>query len=140
MTNTRRVNPYYIGLDAIFDKFLHDTGTSYKPVTYPPHDISKISENEYRVDVAVAGFSEDEITIKLENEVLKISGKRNQSSDEVDYLYRGIAKRDFELQFKLYNQYLQVDSATIKDGILSIKFVLIIPEEKLPKLIQIQKQ
>lgn len=138
MTNTR-INPYYIGFDSIFDQLFHEVGTKIKTVTYPPHNIVKLDEKNYQVDVAVAGFTEDEISISLERDVLTISGKRKDVDNNTEYLYKGIAKRDFDLKFNLYNKFLKVDEAVLKDGILSIKFVSVVPEDQLPKQIAIKK-
>jgi molecular chaperone IbpA len=139
MTNTRRINPYYIGFDSIFDKLFHEVDSKIKTVTYPPHDIVKIDDKNYRVDVAVAGFSEDEVSVTLERDVLTISGKRQEQNEKSEYVFRGIAKRDFDLKFNLYNKFLKVDNAVMKDGILSIQFVSVVPEDQLPKQITIQK-
>lgn len=140
MTNTRRINPYYIGFDSVFDKLFHEMDSKIKTTTYPPHNILKIDDKNYRVDVAVAGFTEEEVSVTLERDVLSISGKRKPTDEEYsEYLYKGIAKRDFELKFNLYNKFLKVDTATMKDGILSIKFISVVPEEQLPKQIAIHK-
>jgi molecular chaperone IbpA len=139
MTNTRRINPYYIGFDSIFDKLFHEVDSKIKTVTYPPHDIVKIDDKNYRVDVAVAGFSEEEVSVTLERDVLTISGKRQEPNEKSEYVFRGIAKRDFDLKFNLYNKFLKVDNAVMKDGILSIQFVSVVPEDQLPKQITIQK-
>jgi molecular chaperone IbpA len=110
-----------------------------KTVTYPPHNIVKVDENNYKVDIAVAGFTEDDITITLDNDVLTISGKQKSEDVKPTYLYKGIANRDFDLKFNLYNKFLKIDTVTMKDGILSINFVYEVPEDQLPKQIAIQK-
>jgi len=139
MTNTRRRNPYYIGFDSIFDQMFHELESKMKTVTYPPHNIVKVDENNYKVDIAVAGFTENDITITLDNDVLTIAGKQQSEDVKPTYLYKGIANRDFDLKFNLYNKFLKIDTVTMKDGILSINFVYEVPEDQLPKQITIQK-
>ena len=138
MTKDRRINPHFIGFDSVFDQLFSEMNGKLKAASYPPHDIIKIDNKNYRVDVAVAGFDEDEVSVTLDRDVVKIIGKHKNDTNE-NYLYKGIAKRDFELLFKLYNRYQQIDNAILKDGILSIHFVSMIPEDQLPKQITIQK-
>lgn len=115
-----------------FAKTFVNSGT-----TYPPYNIIKASETETVLEVAVAGFKEDEISVIVEDAHLKISGKK-ELNDAVEYLYKGIGTRSFEKTFTLPKD-SKVDTAEYADGILKVFVTYQIPEEKKPKLIPIQK-
>ena len=105
---------------------------------YPPFDLIKEGENEYRIQLAVAGFKPDEIDITAQQNVLVVSGRKTDESDEkgTDYIYRGIATCSFERRFALAD-HIHVRGADIKDGLLSIELVREIPEAMKPRKINI---
>lgn len=104
---------------------------------YPPFDLIRTDENQYRIDLAVAGFRPDEIDITAQQNVLIVSGrKKGEDKDESDYIYRGIANRSFERRFALAD-HIQVRGADLKDGLLSIDLEREIPEAMKPKKIDI---
>ena len=105
---------------------------------YPPFDLIKLGENEYRIELAVAGFKPDEIDITAQQNVLIVSGRKNEESSEkgTDYIYRGIANRSFERRFALAD-HIQVRGADLKDGLLAIELVREIPEAMKPRKINI---
>lgn len=105
--------------------------------TYPPYNIIKTSETETVLEIAVAGFKEDEISVVVEDTQLKISGK-NTTNDGAEYLYKGIGSRSFEKTFTLPKD-SKVDKAECVDGILKVFVSYQIPEEKKPKLIPIHR-
>lgn len=105
--------------------------------TYPPYNIIKYSDTETVLEIAVAGFREDEISVIVEDAQLKISGKK-ETNDVVEYLYKGIGTRAFEKSFTLPKD-SKVDKAEYADGILKVFVSYQIPEEKKPKAIPIQK-
>ena len=98
----------------------------------------KKGENDYFIQIAVAGFTRDEIDITAQQNVLIVSGRKNEESEEKqsDYIYRGIANRSFERRFALAD-HIQVRGADLKDGLLSIELVREIPEAMKPKKINI---
>lgn len=130
------IHKFGIGFDNMFDELMRVT--SQQQTNYPPHNIRKIDEDHFAIDLAVAGFSEGEIDIHLEKNVLTIKGGTNRDS-EGDYLVHGISMRDFERTFTLA-EYVEVNSAEMINGILTIKLERIVPEEKKPKSIAITYQ
>jgi molecular chaperone IbpA len=105
---------------------------------YPPFDLVKTGDNQYQIDLAVAGFKPDEIDITAQQNVLIVTGKKKEESENKgsDYVYRGIANRSFERRFALAD-HIQVKGADMKDGLLSIDLVREIPEAMKPKKISI---
>ena len=126
-----------VGFDRLFD-MLEDSSLGQPQENYPPFDLIKEGENEYRIELAVAGFKPDEIDITAQQNVLVVSGRKNEESDGKgsNYIYRGIANRSFERRFALAD-HIQVRGADMKDGLLSIELVREIPEAMKPKKINI---
>ena len=106
---------------------------------YPPYNIARLGENAYRISMAVAGFSEDDIQISVENSELRVAGSIEQKPDEngVEYLYQGIASRSFERRFRL-NDHVRVADAYLQHGMLHVDLVQEIPEEKKPRRIPVR--
>jgi len=103
--------------------------------TYPPYDIVKQDEETYRVDVALAGFGEDNINISVDNKTLIIKGDTSTNKDE-NIVHKGIATRKFTRTFSL-GEFMEVTNAEFENGLLSITIEKIVPEEKQPKQIKI---
>jgi molecular chaperone IbpA len=105
--------------------------------SYPPYNIQALDENRYRVTMAVAGFSEDELEINTEQNVLTVSGKRPEDeSEEKNYLHRGIATRAFERRFNLAD-HVRVTGASLANGLLGIELEREVPEAMRPRRIEI---
>ena len=126
-----------VGFDRLFD-MLENNGVGNGGENYPPFDLIKTGDNDYRIDLAVAGFRPDEIDIIAQQNVLVVTGKKKEESEEKgdDFIYRGIATRSFERRFALAD-HIQVRAADMKDGLLSIDLVREIPEAMKPKKIEI---
>lgn len=126
-----------VGFDRLFD-MLENSSVGNGGENYPPFDLIRTGENDYRIELAVAGFKPDEIDITAQQNVLIVSGRKKEESDEEasDYIYRGIATRSFERRFALAD-HIQVRGADLKDGLLSIELVREIPEAMKPKKIEI---
>lgn len=128
-----RINTYSIGFDRMFDNLMNVPTAS----TYPPYNIVKNEDDKFTLEIAVAGFSKDEIEIEFKESILKIESKsRPEGDDEKEYLYKGISNKRFIKSFTLSDDVV-VNGADMKDGILKIDMERIIPEEKKPQLIQI---
>jgi molecular chaperone IbpA len=125
-----------VGFDRLFDML--ESGTGNGGENYPPFDLIKTGDNDYKIDLAVAGFRPDEIDITAQQNVLIVTGKKREESEEKgsDFIYRGIATRSFERRFALAD-HIQVKGADMKDGLLSIELVREIPEAMKPKKINI---
>ncbi len=108
-----------------------DTDTAY-----PPYNIERLGENEYRITMAVAGFGQDEIKIEAKEQSLVVRGDKKPEDKERQYLHRGIAARSFERRFQLAD-YVEVKSADLKDGLLHIELVRELPERMKPRTIPI---
>jgi molecular chaperone IbpA len=128
------LNKAFVGFDRLFnDRFFETRSTNY-----PPYNIVKYDEHSYGIEVAVAGFSKDDITVEVEGDQLKVHGnKAIDIDDNKEYLHRGLAARDFEQTFTLA-EYMEVRGAEVKDGMLKINIERIIPEAMKPRSIQIK--
>ena len=126
-----------VGFDRLFD-MLENSSVGQGQENYPPFDLIKEGENEYRIQLAVAGFKPDEIDITAQQNVLIVSGRKSDETDEkgADFIYRGIANRSFERRFALAD-HIQVRGADLKDGLLSIELVREIPEAMKPRKINV---
>ncbi len=126
-----------VGFDRLFD-MLENSALGNGGENYPPFDLIRTGENDYRIELAVAGFKPDEIDITSQQNVLIVSGRKKDESDEKgsDYIYRGIATRSFERRFALAD-HIQVRGADMKDGLLAIELVREIPEAMKPRKINI---
>jgi molecular chaperone IbpA len=127
-----------VGFDRLFD-MLENSTTGQTQENYPPFDLIKLGDNDYRIELAVAGFKPDEIDITAQQNVLIVSGRKSEESEKEgnDYIYRGIATRSFERRFALAD-HIQVKGADLKDGLLAIELVREIPEAMKPRKIDIR--
>lgn len=130
-----------VGFDRfndLFETMLNDKSESFD--NYPPYNIEKLGEDDYKIIMAVAGFNMDDLNIILQDGELTVSGKienKEEAEDGVQYLHRGIGTRSFERTFRLAD-HIQVTGADMKDGLLTISLVREIPEEKKPRMIPIK--
>lgn len=121
-----------IGFDQVFDQFINS-----KVDAYPPHNIIQTDESKYVIELAVAGFEENEISVELQEQVLTVTGEQNRDSDPSEiYHHRGISARNFIRTFRLA-EHIHVIGAALKNGILAITLERVIPEESKPKKIAI---
>ena len=123
-----------VGFDTIFDRFLGEVERSESAQGYPPYNILKDKENFYTIEMAVAGFSKEDLEAELKEGILTIRSKPDQ--EEGEYLHRGIAKRSFSRSFTLSDDML-IKGADLINGMLTIRLERIIPEEKKSKIIEI---
>ncbi|HEY7958769.1 MAG TPA: Hsp20 family protein [Sphingomicrobium sp.] len=126
-----------VGFDRLFD-MLENSSLGQAQENYPPFDLIKKGENDYCIQLAVAGFKPDEIDITAQQNVLIVTGRKSEESDQKDgdFIYRGIANRSFERRFALAD-HIQVKGADLKDGLLAIELLREIPEAMKPKKINI---
>ena len=139
---TQDLTPFYrnsVGVDRLFDRLINQIDTA-SAGNYPPYDIVKTGEDSYEIHIAVAGFREGDIDIQYHQGRLFVEGKRTDESNEShEYLHKGISGRSFTRTFNLAD-YVEVQTATVKDGILSIQLERKVPEEQKPKAIAITYQ
>lgn len=130
------INRALIGFDTVFDQMERRFANSVS-ANYPPHNILKLKENEYAIQLAVTGFFKHEIEVTVENNVLVIKGETQTSNDpDVVYLHRGLATRDFVKEFPLA-EHIEVSGAETQNGMLIVKLIRNIPESAKPKVIDI---
>ncbi|MEE2525837.1 Hsp20 family protein [Hyphobacterium sp. HN65] len=105
---------------------------------FPPYNIEQLGEDDYRIELAVAGFGEEDLSVEVHENVLTISGRKEAKSDEdgPNYIYRGIAERAFERRFHLAD-HVVVDTAELKNGLLSVSLRREVPESAKPRRIAI---
>ena len=127
-----------VGFDRLFDMLENNSLGQGQQENYPPFDLVREGENQFRIELAVAGFKSDEIDITAQQNVLIVSGKKDEHIEQTgsDYIYRGIANRSFERRFALAD-HIQVRGADLKDGLLAIELVREIPEAMKPRRINI---
>ena len=128
-----------VGFDRmarLLDHAMRATEAANVP-TFPPYNIEKLSEDEYRITMAVAGFGEGDLEITAENGQLVIAGKIEKAEDEArNYLHRGIATRSFERRFDLAD-HIRVNGASLENGLLHVALVREVPEAMKPRKIEI---
>jgi molecular chaperone IbpA len=123
--------------DPFFNRFNQTLRTTQN--NYPPYNLINVADSLFILEFALAGFDKDEVSITVENGQLKVSGQRSEVEEDesVTYLHKGIAARKFSTVFNL-PEYMEVEQALFSNGILEITLEKRIPEEKLPKTIQIK--
>ena len=125
-----------VGFDRLFSMLDQLGGVEQVP-SYPPYNIERTGENAYRISVAVAGFTQDDLAIEVKENALTIKGeKKSAANANGEVLYQGIAARTFERRFQLAD-YVQVVGASLENGLLHVDLVREIPEAKKPRQIAI---
>lgn len=123
-----------------FDRFgsLLDQLASFEGETpsYPPYNIERVGENDYRISMAVAGFGEGDLSIEVKENTLSIRGEKTAEQEPANYLHRGIASRSFERRFQLAD-HVVVKGATLENGLLHVDLVRELPEAMKPRTIPI---
>jgi len=124
-----------VGFDRLFDMLEDDAFRVASEQNYPPYNIERTGEDSYEVTLAVAGFTQDEITITADQNVLTVEGRKADKTER-HYLHQGISARAFRRQFNLAD-YVHVSGASFENGLLQIELVRNIPEAMKPRRIQI---
>ena len=126
-----------VGFDRLFD-MLENSSFGQTQENYPPFDLIKTGENDYCIQLAVAGFKPEEIDITAQQNVLIVTGRKSEEPEgkDGDFIYRGIANRSFERRFALAD-HIQVRGADLRDGMLAIDLVREIPEAMKPRKINV---
>lgn len=122
-----------VGFDRLFN--LLEAGAREED-GYPPFDIQKIDDDNFRITVAVAGFRPEDIDIVAHQNLLSVTGKRADDADRGEYLHRGIAARAFERRFQLAD-FIEVGNANFEHGLLAIELKRVVPEAMKPRRIEI---
>ena len=127
-------DPFFIGFNRELSRLnnAHKTNTT----SYPPYDLLKLDEDTYRLSLAIAGFTKEDIDVTVDNGTLIIKGEITEIAD-AEVVHKGIASRKFTRSFAL-GEYMEVTGADLKDGMLHISIDRVVPEEKKPKTIKIK--
>ncbi len=134
------LRPFSVGFDSIFEEFdrLLESTERYNS-NYPPYNIRKLNDNDYKIEVALAGYSRDDIELELKDNTLTVRNKTKEKviNDESNgVIHKGISTRQFERSFTI-SEDIKVKNAELKNGLLNIDLERIIPDEKKPRLIDI---
>ena len=133
MTSLEQYNPFWIGFDDIFKRMNSFEYTS----SFPPYNIKKVDSENYELEMAVAGFSKDDVKVKYAENTLTITGQKKNKEDKKELLHKGISEKNFIKKFELADDFV-VEEAGLQDGLLCVKLKKIIPEEKKEKIIDIK--
>lgn len=127
-------DPFFIGFDRMIDRMREATPGQ---TNYPPYNIVKTDEDHYELQLAVAGFTEDDLELEVKDGILTVEGKKEGDEDR-NYIHKGISARSFRRTFTLSDT-IVVNGADLIDGILTVELENVIPEEKKPKQIPISR-
>jgi molecular chaperone IbpA len=135
------LRPFSVGFDSIFDEFdrMLESTERYSS-NYPPYNIKRVNENNYNIEVALAGYSKDDIEVELKDNTLTV---RNNNKDKIineegnGVIHKGISTRQFERAFTI-SEDIKIKDAELKNGLLTIDLERIIPDEKKSRLIEIK--
>ena len=137
ITFFNRLRPFTIGFDDVFDTFETLSTSNTFSNSYPPYDIVKVDDYKYNVELAVAGFSKDDIQVDYADNTLTIESKKETKEEADKFIHKGISKRYFKRSFTIADDVV-VNGAELKDGLLTIELEKILPEGKKPKTIEIK--
>lgn len=127
-----------VGFDKLFSMLDSTSSIEGGAPSYPPYNIERLSDDSYRITMAVAGFAEADLTIEVKENALTVVGeKAGEDERDKDYLHRGIAARAFERRFQLAD-YMRVDGASLEHGLLHVDLTRELPEAKKPRQIEIK--
>ena len=133
----QRMLGFSIGFETFFDR-IFDMDTTREPQGYPPYNIRKVNDLQYVIELALAGFSKDDIEVEVTDGQLAVRSKEEKKEEEEStyFVHKGIAKRSFSRTYTLSDDII-VKGAELKDGMLTVNLEKVIPDEKKPRLIQI---
>lgn len=130
------LNRALIGFDDVFNNFERRFANQLSN-NYPPHNVVKVEENKYEIQVAVTGFNKEEVSVEIDQNILIITAERNDDSDEKNFIHRGLAQRNFKRHFPLAD-HIEVVDAEQKNGVLTIRLERIVPESLKPRRIDVK--
>ena len=135
-TNLNVSRSLFVGFEGLFDELerIHTSARSGND-NYPPHNIVKIDDEKFLIELAVAGFTQDDISLEVKDGILKIKGAV-ESDSEREYAWKGISSRKFEKSFRL-SEFVVIDGADLENGILVVYARVELPEERRPRKIEI---
>jgi molecular chaperone IbpA len=136
--NILKNDPFFVGFERLFDRLETANRLEVSATKYPPYNIIKTGENSYLIEIAVAGFDEDDFDIETHNGILTVRGNVSGIDEDATFIYKGIAARSFERKFNIADTVI-VENVSLHQGMLTIRLVNDIPEEKKPRKITITR-
>ena len=136
LTIFNQLRPHTIGYDNIFEHFNEMFESSGFQSNYPPYDIIKHNDTKYDIQVALAGYSKEDIVLEMKENTLSIKSMRKNDDDKIEVLHKGISKRYFERYFTIADD-VKVNNAVLKNGLLIVSLERVMPENKKSKIIKI---
>jgi molecular chaperone IbpA len=133
------LSPLYrstVGFDSLVSMLDRVADFDNEATSYPPYNIEHLTENEYRITMAVAGFGKEDLEIEVKENTLSVRGEKKEAEMERTFLHRGIASRAFERRFQLAD-HVEVRGADVRDGLLSVDLKREVPERLKPRMIKI---
>ena len=134
--NFNKLTPYAVGFDRMFDNLSRYVDNNVQSTGFPPYNIHKGGDYTYTIEMALAGFSKDDIEVELTENTLSVRSDKKDEADEWTS-YRGISYRKFDRKFTLADD-IVVNGAKLENGMLTIDLERIVPEEKKPRLIEVK--
>jgi molecular chaperone IbpA len=135
--DTNALNRALLGFDTMFNDFEHRYANQLKD-NYPPYNIVKHNDDTYEIEIAVTGFSKDEVIVEIDQNQLIVKGIRDKSSDvTAEFLHRGLALRDFTRSWTLA-EHMEVGNGTIKNGVLTIELKRVVPDALKPRVLKLK--
>ena len=134
------LSPLYrstVGFDHLFDML--DQASRVQPATWPPYNIERVGEDQYRIVMALAGFEPDEIELVQKENMLLVAGQKHPDPEGIEVLHRGIATRAFKQTFNLAD-HMKVSGANLENGLLTVELKREVPEALKPRRIDISSQ
>lgn len=134
--DTNALNKALLGFDQLFDNFESRFGNQINN-SYPPYNIMKHNEDSYELEIAVTGFTPEEVTVEIDQNQLIVKGERKREEEtETQYIHRGLATRDFTRTWTLA-EHMEVGEGRIKNGVLTIALKRVVPEALKPRVLKI---
>ena len=141
MRDLQLLDKFFVGFDQQLNRMnrLHDELAKTTPTNYPPYNIKRIDDNNYLIEVAVAGFKRDEVDVTVEDGKLVIKGSVTpELPEDTDYIYKGIGTRNFTRTFIL-EENVEVSGANLINGMLQVELERIVPDHKKPRKIEVKE-
>lgn len=129
------IHKFGVGFDNLFDELLRQS--EHQQTNYPPYNVVKVTDNKFYIELAVAGFGEGDVKIEVLNRTLIVSGSKLAIDQPVEYLHKGISDRSFVREFTLA-EHVEVQGASMKNGILTVNLERIVPLSAAPKTVDIK--
>jgi len=136
-TTTTWPRSAFIGFDRVFEELerARNGNSTYTNNAYPPHNVIRIDDDNYEIELAVAGFDESDLEVTYKDNVLSIEGNKD-SREQAEYVHQGISNRKFTKTFNL-SEHIEIRGADLVNGILSVRLERVIPEDQKPQIIKI---